>query len=163
MTYKAFIGIGSNLGVPTNNCEKAIQLLKTTAEIEVVAQSSLYESEPVGKTDQNWFVNAVVAIRTSLTAEALLNSVLTIEKVLGRERREKWGPRVIDLDLLAYENHVTSTIDLTLPHPEMTKRRFVLLPLSEFAGDYLHPVENKTINKLLQELPQTPQVKKMSR
>jgi 2-amino-4-hydroxy-6-hydroxymethyldihydropteridine diphosphokinase len=163
MRYKAFIGIGSNIGVPAENCQKAIRLLKATAEIKVVAQSSLYESEPVGKTDQNWFVNSVVSIKTSLTPEALLNSVLKIEKVLGRERREKWGPRVIDLDLLAYENYVTSTIDLTLPHPEMTKRRFVLLPLSEFAGDYLHPVENKTIYKLLQELPQTPQVKKISR
>jgi 2-amino-4-hydroxy-6-hydroxymethyldihydropteridine diphosphokinase len=163
MTYKAFIGIGSNLGVPAENCEKAIRLLKATAEIEVVAQSSLYESEPVGKTDQNWFVNAVVAIRTSLTPEALLDTVLKIEKDLGRERREKWGPRIIDLDLLAYENHVTSSIDLTLPHPEMTKRRFVLLPFSEFAGDYLHPLENKTIYDLLQELPQTPQVKKISR
>lgn len=163
MKYNAFIGIGSNLGVPAENCEKAIHLLKATAEIEVVAQSSLYESEPVGKTDQNWFVNAVVAIKTSITPEALLNVVLTIEKDLGRERREKWGPRIIDLDLLAYEDHVSSSIDLTLPHPEMTKRRFVLLPLSEFAGDYLHPVENKTIHKLLQELPQTPQVKKILR
>ena len=163
MKYKAFIGIGSNLGVPAENCEKAIRLLKATADIEVVAQSSLYESEPVGKTDQNWFVNAVVAIRTALTPEALLVAVLAIEKGLGRERREKWGPRIIDLDLLAYEDHVTSSNDLTLPHPEMTKRRFVLLPLSEFAGDYLHPVENKTIHDLLQELPQIPQVKKILR
>jgi 2-amino-4-hydroxy-6-hydroxymethyldihydropteridine diphosphokinase len=163
MTYKAFIGIGSNLGVPAENCENAIRLLKATAEIEVVAQSCLYESEPVGKTDQNWFVNAVVAIRTSLTAEVLLDTVLSIEKDLGRERREKWGPRIIDLDLLAYENHVTSSMDLTLPHPEMTKRRFVLLPFSEFAGDYLHPVENKTIYDLLQELPETSKVRKILR
>lgn len=163
MKYKAFIGIGSNLGVPAENCEKAIRLLKATTEIEVVAQSCLYESEPVGKTDQNWFVNAVVAIKTALTPEALLVAVLAIEKDLGRERREKWGPRIIDLDLLAYEDQVTSSNDLTLPHPEMTKRRFVLLPLSEFAGDYLHPVENKTIHDLLQELPQIPQVKKILR
>lgn len=163
MKYKAFIGIGSNLGVPAENCEKAIRLLKATTDIEVVAQSSLYESEPVGKTDQNWFVNAVIAIRTTLTPEALLVAVLAIEKDLGRERREKWGPRIIDLDLLAYEDHVTSSNDLTLPHPEMTKRRFVLLPLSEFAGDYLHPVKNKTIHDLLQELPQSPQVKKILR
>jgi 2-amino-4-hydroxy-6-hydroxymethyldihydropteridine diphosphokinase len=161
--YKAFIGIGSNLGVPAENCEKAIRLIKASAEIEVVAQSCLYESEPVGNLDQSWFVNAAVAIRTSLTPEALLVSVLTIENDFGRERREKWGPRIIDLDLLAYEDHVSNSINLTIPHPEMTKRRFVLLPLSEFAGDYLHPVENKTINDLLQELPPSPQVKKMSR
>ncbi len=163
MRYKAFIGIGSNIGVPAENCEKAIRLLKATTEIDVVAQSCLYESEPVGKTDQSWFVNAVVAIRTSLTPEALLDAVLAIEKDLGRERREKWGPRIIDLDLLAYENYVTSSTDLKLPHPEMTKRRFVLLPLSEFAGEFLHPVENKTIHDLLQELPENPQVKKISR
>ncbi len=163
MKYKAFIGVGSNLGVPAENCEKAIRFLKTMAEIEVVVQSCLYESEPVGKTDQSWFINAVVEIRTSLTPEALLDAVLKVEKDLGRERREKWGPRIIDLDLLAYEDHVISTDDLTLPHPEMTKRRFVLLPLSEFAGNYLHPVENKTIYDLLQELPKNPQVKKISR
>ena len=162
MQYKAFIGIGSNIGVPAENCQKAIRLLKATAEIKVVAQSCLYESEPVGKTDQNWFVNAVVAIRTSLTAEALLNTVLSIEKDLGRERREKWGPRIIDLDLLAYENYVTSSMSLILPHPEMTKRRFVLLPLSEFAGDYMHPVENKSIHDLLSKLPDSPQVRKVS-
>ena len=163
MKYKAFIGIGSNLGVPAENCERAIRLLTAHTEIEVVAQSSLYESEPVGKTDQNWFVNAAVAMKTSLAPEALLDAILTIEKGFGRERREKWGPRIIDLDLLAYEDHVTSSNALTLPHPEMTKRRFVLLPLSEFAGDYLHPVENKTIQDLLQELPENPQVKKISR
>ncbi|MBT6595223.1 MAG: 2-amino-4-hydroxy-6-hydroxymethyldihydropteridine diphosphokinase, partial [Nitrospina sp.] len=129
--------------------------------IEVIARSSLYESEPVGKIEQDWFVNTAVAIRTSLTPEALLNALFKIEKTLGRERREKWGPRIIDLDILAYEDRVIHTTALTLPHPEMTKRRFVLLPLSEFAGDYMHPVENKTIHTLLQELPESPQVKKV--
>jgi 2-amino-4-hydroxy-6-hydroxymethyldihydropteridine diphosphokinase len=162
MKYNAFIGIGSNLGIPSENCEKAIRLLNTVSEIEVVARSSLYESEPVGKTDQNWFVNAAVALKTSLTPEALLDAVFKIEKVFGRKRLEKWGPRVIDLDLLAYEDRVIDSTSLTLPHPEMTKRRFVLLPLSEFAGDYLHPLENKTIRDLLKELPEIPEVIKIS-
>ena len=161
MEYKAFIGIGSNLGIPAENCEQAIRLLHTPPGIEVIARSSLYESEPVGKIEQDWFVNTAVAIRTSLTPEALLNALFKIEKTLGRERREKWGPRIIDLDILAYEDRVIHTTALTLPHPEMTKRRFVLLPLSEFAGDYMHPVENKTIHTLLQELPESPQVKKV--
>ncbi|MBT3184473.1 MAG: 2-amino-4-hydroxy-6-hydroxymethyldihydropteridine diphosphokinase [Nitrospina sp.] len=161
MQYKAFIGIGSNLGIPAENCEQAIRLLHTPPGIEVIARSSLYESEPVGKIEQDWFVNTAVAIRTSLTPEALLNALFKIEKTLGRERREKWGPRIIDLDILAYEDRVIHTTALTLPHPEMTKRRFVLLPLSEFAGDYMHPVENKTIHTLLQELPESPQVKKV--
>ena len=161
MQYKAFIGIGSNLGIPAENCEQAIRLLHTPPGIEVIARSSLYEPEPVGKIEQDWFVNTAVAIRTSLTPEALLNALFKIEKTLGRERREKWGPRIIDLDILAYEDRVIHTTALTLPHPEMTKRRFVLLPLSEFAGDYMHPVENKTIHTLLQELPESPQVKKV--
>ena len=161
MQYKAFIGIGSNLGTPAENCEKAIRLLHAPPEIEVVARSSLYESEPVGEIEQNWFVNATVAIKTSLTPEALLNTIFKIEKVLGRERREKWGPRIIDLDLLAYGDRVIHSTALTLPHPEMAKRRFVLLPLSEFAGDYMHPVENKTIHTLLKELPESPQVRKI--
>ena len=162
MQYTAFIGIGSNLGTPAENCEKAIHLLHIPPEIEVVARSSLYESEPVGKIKQNWFVNATVAIKTSMVPESLLNAIFKIERDLGRERREKWGPRIIDLDLLTYENRVIHSTALTLPHPEMAKRRFVLLPLSEFAGDYMHPVENKTIHTLLKELPETSQVIKMS-
>jgi 2-amino-4-hydroxy-6-hydroxymethyldihydropteridine diphosphokinase len=162
MKYKAFIGIGSNLGSPSENCEKAIGLLHAEPEIAVVGQSNLYESEPVGEIEQNWFVNTTIAIKTSLVPDALLNAVLNIEKVFGRERREKWGPRIIDLDLLTYENQVIQSDSLTLPHPEMTKRRFVLLPLSEIAGNYIHPLENKTIHELLKKLPETPQVRKVS-
>ncbi len=161
MQYKAFIGIGSNLGTPAENCENAIRLLDAPPEIEVIARSCLYESEPVGEIKQNWFVNAAVAIKTSLAPDTLLNTILKIEKALGRERREKWGPRIIDLDLLAYEGRVMHSTTLTLPHPEMAKRRFVLLPLDEFAGDYIHPVENKTIHALLKELPKSPQVRKI--
>ncbi len=161
MKHTAFIGVGSNLGTPSENCEKAIRLLHTQSDIEVVARSSLYESEPVGDVDQNWFINAAVAVKTSLEPVALLNILLNIEKKMGRERREKWGPRIIDLDLLAYGNWVVHSDSLTLPHPEMTKRRFVLLPLSEFAGDYTHPVKNKTIHALLKELPESPQVRKV--
>lgn len=161
MKYNIFVGIGSNLGIPTENCEKAIRLLNTSSKIEITDRSSLYESEPVGKITQNWFINATVAIKTSLDPEKLLGEFLKIENDLGRKRREKWGPRIIDLDMLIYENYVVNSTALTLPHPEMTKRRFVLLPLSEFAGDYLHPIENKTIYDLLKELPETPQVRKL--
>ncbi|MAX17583.1 MAG: 2-amino-4-hydroxy-6-hydroxymethyldihydropteridine diphosphokinase [Nitrospina sp.] len=162
MKYKAFVGIGSNLGVPTENCEEAICLLNTSPKIEIVDRSNLYESEPVGKIPQNWFVNTTVAIKTSLDPESLLEELFKIENSLGRKRKEKWGPRIIDLDILVYENYVINSATLTLPHPEMTKRRFVLLPLSEFAGDYEHPIENKTISELLKELPENPQVRKIS-
>jgi 2-amino-4-hydroxy-6-hydroxymethyldihydropteridine diphosphokinase len=162
MEYKVFVGIGSNLGVPTENCEEAIRLLNTLPKIKIIDRSSLYESEPVGEISQNWFINATVAIKTSLDPKRLLAKFLEIENDLGRKRREKWGPRVIDLDMLVYENYVINSNALTLPHPEMTKRRFVLLPLSEFAGDYLHPIENKTINDLLKKLPENPKVRKIS-
>ena len=162
MKYNVFVGIGSNLGIPTENCEEAIRLLNNSPKIKISYRSSLYESEPVGKTPQNWFINAVVAIKTSLDPERLLSEFFKIENNLGRKRREKWGPRIIDLDMLVYENYVIKSTTLTLPHPEMTKRRFVLLPLSEFAGDYLHPIENKTIYDLLKELPDNPQVRKIS-
>jgi 2-amino-4-hydroxy-6-hydroxymethyldihydropteridine diphosphokinase len=162
MKYKAFVGIGSNLGVPAENCEEAIRLLNASPKIIICDRSSLYESEPVGEISQNWFINATVAVKTSLDPERLLGEFFEIENNLGRKRREKWGPRIIDLDLLAYENYVINSTTLKLPHPEMTKRRFVLLPLSEFAGDYLHPIEKKTINDLLKELPENPQVRIIS-
>jgi 2-amino-4-hydroxy-6-hydroxymethyldihydropteridine diphosphokinase len=162
MRYKAFIGIGSNLGSPAENCEKAIGLLNAPPAIEVVARSSLYESEPVGEIEQNWFINTTVSIHTSLVPEELLIAILKIEKELGREQREEWGPRIIDLDLLTYENRVIDSASLTLPHPEMARRRFVLLPLSEIAGDYIHPVENKTIHDLLRELSDSSQVRRIA-
>ncbi|HIK57485.1 MAG TPA: 2-amino-4-hydroxy-6-hydroxymethyldihydropteridine diphosphokinase [Nitrospinaceae bacterium] len=161
MQYKAFIGIGANLGSPVENCEKAIGLLHDRPEIKIVSRSNLYNSEPVGEIEQNWFVNTTVAIKTILSPEELLSEVLKIEKKMGRIRRQKGGPRIIDIDILAYEDHVCHSPSLTLPHPEMTKRKFVLLPLSEIAGDYIHPVVNKTIFDLLKELPESSQVKKI--
>jgi 2-amino-4-hydroxy-6-hydroxymethyldihydropteridine diphosphokinase len=162
MQFQAFIGIGSNLGSPAENCEKAIDLLHSVPEIEIVSKSNLYKSEPIGEVEQNWFVNTTISIRTSFDPEALLNTVLKVEKDLGRIRKEKWGPRIIDLDILTYEDQIYSSPSLTIPHPEMAKRRFVLLPLSEFARDYIHPVENKTIIELLKELPESPHVNKIS-
>ncbi len=150
------------MGSRAANCKKAIRLLDIHPEILITAQSGLYESEPIGEIEQNWFINAAVAVETTLPPENLLNTILKIETELGRKRREKWGPRVIDLDILAYEDRVIRSISLILPHPEMTKRRFVLLPLSEFAGGYTHPVQNKTIQDLLNELPELPRVKKIA-
>ena len=104
MTYKALIGVGSNLGLAAENCEKAISLLNNSESIQVTAHSSLYQSEPVGKTDQPWFVNAAIEIQTTLSPESLLQTLLNIEQQMGRTRTEKWGPRIIDLDILDYED-----------------------------------------------------------
>ena len=159
MTHRALIGIGSNIGLAAENCEKAIALIKKS--ISVTAQSSLYESEPVGKADQDWFVNAAIEVQTNLTPEELLQLLLDIEQQLGRTRKEKWGPRIIDLDILDYEGLIMDSKVLILPHPEMTQRRFVIEPLSEIAGETVHPLKQKTILELLKELPKIPIVKKI--
>lgn len=149
------------MGSTAENCEKAISLINESESIKVTAQSTLYESEPVGKTDQPWFVNGAVEIRTTLPPEKLLQVLLKIEQKFGRVREEKWGPRIIDLDILDYEGEIINSESLTLPHPEMTVRRFVLEPLSEIAGETIHPIEKKTIFELLKELPTIPIVKKI--
>ena len=160
MTHRALIGIGSNIGLAAENCEKAIALIKKS--ISVTAQSSLYESEPVGKADQDWFVNAAIEVQTTLIPEELLQLLLDIEQQLGRTRKEKWGPRIIDIDILDYEGLIMDSKVLILPHPEMTQRRFVLEPLSEIAGETIHPLEKKMISELLKELPKIPVVKKIT-
>jgi len=161
MTHKALIGIGSNLGLAAENCEKAISFLNNSESLQVTAHSSLYQSEPVGKKDQPWFVNGAVEVSTSLNPEQLLQHLLNIEHQFGRKRKGKWGPRIIDLDILDYDGKIFNSETLTLPHPEMTQRRFVLEPLSEIAGSTIHPLEKKTILDLLKELPQKPLVKKL--
>ena len=161
MTHRALIGIGSNIGLAAENCEKAIALINKPDSVNVTAQSSLYESEPVGKADQAWFVNAAIEVRTTLAPEELLQLLLSIEQDFGRTPKEKWGPRIIDLDILDYEGIIMDSKVLTLPHPEMAQRRFVLEPLSEIAGETVHPLEKKTILDLLKKLPKTPVVKKI--
>ncbi len=161
MTHRAFIGIGSNIGLAAENCEKAIALINKPESVKVIAQSSLYESEPVGKVNQAWFVNAAIEIQTTLAPEDLLQLLLDIEENFGRTRKEKWGPRIIDLDILDYEGVIMDSKSLTLPHPEMAQRRFVLEPLSEIAGETVHPLKKKTTLELLKQLPKTPVVKKI--
>ena len=162
MTHKVLIGIGSNLGSPQENCKKAISLLYELESINILKQSSLYQSEPIGKKNQPWFVNAAIEIQTTLNPESLLKTLLNIEQQMGRTRSEKWGPRIIDLDILDYEGRMINSKSLTLPHPEMLNRRFVLEPLSEISSSAIHPVKKKSIKSLLNELPPTPVVKKLS-
>jgi len=153
MSNTAFIGIGSNLGSPQENCQQSIAFLKKIPKLKIIAHSSFYETEPVGLTDQNWFLNTVIEVTTELEPIALLDALLAIEVIMGRTRNKKWGPRIIDLDLLLYEGQVLKNSRLEIPHPEMTQRRFVLAPLAELAPDLVHPLEKKTIRQLLSELP----------
>jgi len=128
----------------------ALQKLSVSPAIEFVRASSIYETDPVGKIDQPAFLNQVVEIRTTLAPEEFLDRLLQIEAELGRERRERWGPRIIDLDLLAYSNRQTQTNRLVLPHAELHRRRFVLAPWAEIAPEFEVAGFKATVNELLQ-------------
>lgn len=119
----------------------------------VMAVSSFYETEPVEFTEQAWFLNCAVALETSLDAAALMKQLLKIEQEMGRKRARKKGPRVIDLDILLFGDLVVETSELTIPHPAMASRRFVLEPLAEIAAEARHPVSGKSVRELLEALP----------
>jgi 2-amino-4-hydroxy-6-hydroxymethyldihydropteridine diphosphokinase len=136
MRLLAYIGIGSNLGNPVAQVQEAIAELEAIPDSILIARSSLYSSKPMGPPGQPDYVNAVVAIDTVLSPQALLQDLQTIEARQGRERAaEKWGPRTLDLDLLLYGGKVINTVALTIPHPGLHERDFVLIPLEEIAGD----------------------------
>jgi 2-amino-4-hydroxy-6-hydroxymethyldihydropteridine diphosphokinase len=132
---KAWLGLGGNLGDPAAQIAAAISRLDANPDIAVAARSALIVTKPWGKTDQPDFLNGAVAIETALPPSALLDAVLGIEKALGRERVEVWGPRLIDIDIIAYERLVLSAGRLILPHPHAHARTFVLRPLREIAPE----------------------------
>jgi 2-amino-4-hydroxy-6-hydroxymethyldihydropteridine diphosphokinase len=140
-----FLLLGSNMGDRFHHLDEARKLLRT-----VRATSSVYVTAAWGKTDQREFYNQVVEVDSKLTPEELLENIQAIEIAMGRERIEKWGPRIIDIDILLYKDKVVNTERLTIPHPEMQNRRFTLVPLLELT-DMVHPVLKKTIGQLLQE------------
>jgi len=151
---KAFIGVGSNIGEKIENCIKAISFLNRIEGCSVIKRSSFYKTEPIGYKDQDWFVNCAVMIETELSPYELLKKLKEIELLMGREKGIKWGPRIIDLDILMYEDIVIDEDELTIPHPLMHKRRFVLVPMNEIAPDIEHPVLKKSIKELLRRLPE---------
>ena len=157
----AYIGIGSNLGTPGKNCIEAIEKISNTKDIKIISRSSFYQTEPIGEVQQDWFVNSAIKIKTNLSPTHLLSDLLNIESAMGRTREEKWGPRLIDLDLLFYGNLILGKKGLTLPHPEIQKRKFVLIPMSEIAENLVHPTLKKTIKTLLQESSDGTVVKKL--
>lgn len=160
-SHVAYIGIGSNMENPLEQCRTAIDQIAAHPHISITARSSFYETEPVGLADQGWFVNAVVEIRTSLDPRNLLTALLQIERQMGRVRREKWGPRLIDLDVLFYDDLIVETNDLKIPHPEIPGRRFILAPMDEIAGGYTHPALKKTMGELLARLPENPKARRL--
>lgn len=150
MSQVAYIALGSNLGDRANNIATAIDHLRANPDIEVTKASALLDNPAVGgPSDSPPFLNAVAEIQTTLPPRELLRTLLEIERTMGRERREKWGPRVIDLDLILYANQIIDEPDLKIPHPLMHKRPFVLKPLSELAPELIHPVLHQSIRQLL--------------
>lgn len=143
---KVFIGIGSNLGNKEENIRKAIELTKEKCKILKI--SSLYETEPVGYKEQDWFLNCAVEIVTELNPHELLKFLLLIEKILGRIRTIKNSPRTIDLDILFYGDKIINENNLIVPHPRLHERLFVLEPLKEICPHFIHPVFNKSVNEL---------------
>jgi len=150
MSTIAYIGIGSNIGDKTANCQTAVECLAETGRI--IGVSSFYYTEPVGYKEQEDFINAVATLETGHSPAELLTICHAIEDRLGRRRTVRWGPRTVDLDILLYGDLVVSRPDLVIPHPLMAVRKFVLAPLVEIAPTVMHPVLNKTMIQLLCEL-----------
>ena len=160
---KTYIGLGSNLGEREAQIRLALDDLARLPESRLVRASSLYDSEPVGDVDQPNFLNAVAELETELTPRQLLWNLQLIERRLGRTRTRRWGPRTIDLDLLLYGPLVVEEPDLQIPHPEMTRRSFVLVPLVELDPLLVHPVTGETLITHLTSLKTRPPVKRGSR
>jgi len=150
MSHRVFIGLGSNLGDRKANILDAQERINKLPNTRIVKASSLYESEPHGDA-KTWFVNSVVEIATELEPAALLSKLRAVEKAMGRKRvkGKRWGSRIIDLDILLYDQQVIDKRNLKIPHPRLHERRFVLAPLSELAPDLTHPQLGVSISEAL--------------
>ena len=147
MNHTICLHLGSNLGSRSLNLEKAI--LGISQEIgEVTNQSSIYQTQAWGETEQPDFLNQAVLAITELLPHDVLKKLLGIEEKMGRIREKKWGPRIIDIDLLFYDDLILETPDLTIPHPQISNRNFVLIPTMEVFGNFIHPVFNLSIEEL---------------
>ncbi|MGZ1849817.1 2-amino-4-hydroxy-6-hydroxymethyldihydropteridine diphosphokinase [Staphylococcus argenteus] len=146
---QAYLGLGSNIGDRENQLNEAIKMLNEYDGIDVLKVSSIYETAPVGYTEQPNFLNLCIGIETTLSVSELLERCLDVEARLHRVRKERWGPRTIDIDILLYGNEITELPNLSVPHPRMNERAFVLIPLNDIAEDVIEPRSNLKIKDLV--------------
>lgn len=159
MRKRVYLSLGSNVGDRGANLETAIAALGTLGK--VVARSSFYETEPVEFTAQPWFLNCALVLETTKMPRQLLKALLDLERKMGRRRTLQKGPRTIDIDILLFGNSIVESEDLTIPHPALHQRRFVLEPLAEIAPGVLHPVLKKIVEELRDALPPGQVVRKL--
>lgn len=152
--------MGTNLGDKDQNLRKALDEIETRIG-KILKRSAIYETAAWGKTDQAPFLNMVIMLKSKLTPVQILHKIQALEKEMGRIRVEKWKERIIDIDILYINGLVVHTAELTVPHPEISNRRFTLAPLNEITPDFIHPVLGKTQSQLLQECPDTLPVTKI--
>jgi 2-amino-4-hydroxy-6-hydroxymethyldihydropteridine diphosphokinase len=157
----AYLLIGGNLGNRQENLATARFLIGKHCG-QITRESSIYETAAWGKTDQPGFLNQALEVHTALNARQLIRRILKVEKIMGRVRKEKLGPRLIDIDILLFNDEIQDISFLKLPHPEMQHRRFVLIPLAEIAAKVIHPVLKKNISQLLDDCPDELEVKKLT-
>lgn len=160
MPKLAYLSLGSNIGGRAARLRDALARLEAVGPVKAV--SSFYETEPVEFTQQAWFLNCAVAIETEMTPQELMTKLLAIEEEMGRRRVQKKGPRSIDIDILLFDGAIIESEELTVPHPAMQQRRFVLEPLAEIAPELMHPVLTRTVRELLDAMPPGQAVKKLA-
>ena len=149
VAHQVYIGIGSNIGNKKENFLEALSRVAKLPDTKIVKESSLYESEPIGDAKE-WYVNGAIEIETKLKPDMLLKKFKNIERAMGRKKvKKRWGARIIDLDILLYDAAIIKKKNLRIPHPEMSSRKFVLLPLGEIAPQVIHPELGVTISELL--------------
>lgn len=147
---RAFLGLGSNIGDTRKNIKDALSLLEKNLNIDITKKSSYYMTEPIGYKEQEWFLNIVIEINTDLSPYELLDYCNHVENQLKRKRLIRWGPRTIDIDILLYESYSSKEEKLIIPHPRMTERAFVMIPLKEIAPDI--KIKGKHIDKIIREI-----------
>ncbi len=150
----AYLSLGSNIEDRLSYIQQATRLLVESSLVSIIRSSTIYETEPWGNKDQNWFLNAVIEVKTKLSPMELLKHCLDIETALGRTRDEKtrWGERSIDIDIVLYDEAIVEQENVTIPHKYLHERAFVLVPLLELIPDYIHPKYNKSLLDLYEEI-----------